>query len=57
MQWVSNIDPDGGIDIPPELARDLGLWPGTVVVMRIENDKLCVLPLKAWESASRRENH
>ena len=57
MQWVSNVDPDGGIDIPPELARDLDISPGTVVVMRIENGKLCVVPLKAWESASRLENH
>ncbi len=46
--WLRSIDAHGRITIPAELRRQLGLRPGSRVVLVAEKDHIRLYPLREW---------
>jgi len=51
--WIRKIDAKGQITIPAELRSQLGLHPGTRVVLWRENDCIKLQSLTSWEQQPR----
>ncbi len=51
--WLRSIDTHGRITIPAELRRQLGLRPGSRVVLDTEQNQIRLYPLREWRRLHR----
>ncbi len=52
-QWLRKIDRYGRVTIPAELRRQLGLKPGSRVVLVPREDHILIYPLRVWKRMQR----